>query len=145
MTKLQNALAPNLSDKLIQLISMEPHIYDLDSGGNWFGQIPEETTQCSTKLMPLNYSYLKILKLKVHSLFGHAFLCPCYLMTRFYCLSHSCLFSPFLSQTKSPIFAVGFLGKPPELTKDPKWPTFAKWADCQARKPCYRHKDIYSK
>ena len=48
---------------------------------NWFGQIPEETTQRSTKLMRLNYSRLKIFKLKTYSsslsLFGHAFLCPC--------------------------------------------------------------------
>ena len=29
-TKLQNTFAPNSLDKLIQLISMEPHICDLD-------------------------------------------------------------------------------------------------------------------
>ena len=29
-TKLRNTLAPNSLDKLIQLISMEPHVYDLD-------------------------------------------------------------------------------------------------------------------
>ena len=29
-TKLRNTLAPNSLDKLMQLISMEPHIYDLD-------------------------------------------------------------------------------------------------------------------
>ena len=29
-TKLRNALVPNSLDKLMQLISMEPHIYDLD-------------------------------------------------------------------------------------------------------------------
>ena len=29
-TKLQNNLVPNSLDKLMQLISMEPHIYDLD-------------------------------------------------------------------------------------------------------------------
>ena len=29
-TKLPNTLAPNSLDKLIQLISMKPHIYDLD-------------------------------------------------------------------------------------------------------------------
>ena len=32
LTKLQNTLAPNSLDKLIQLNSMEPHIYDLDIG-----------------------------------------------------------------------------------------------------------------
>ena len=42
---------------------MESHIYDLEAK-NSFGQIPEETTQRSTKLMQLNYSYLTILKLK---------------------------------------------------------------------------------
>ena len=31
LIKLQNALVPN-SDKLMQLISIEPHIYDLDRG-----------------------------------------------------------------------------------------------------------------
>ena len=31
-TKLQNALVPNSLDKPMQLISMEPHIYDLDRG-----------------------------------------------------------------------------------------------------------------
>ena len=29
-TKLLNTLAPNSSDKLMQLASMQPHIYDLD-------------------------------------------------------------------------------------------------------------------
>ena len=66
LTKLWNTLVQNSLDKLMQLISMEPHIYDLDRGK---AQIPEETTQCSTKLIQLNYSYLKILKLKIHSLF----------------------------------------------------------------------------
>ena len=32
LTKLQNTLAPNSLDKLIQLNSMEPHIYNLDIG-----------------------------------------------------------------------------------------------------------------
>ena len=30
--KLQNTLEPNSFDKLMQLISMKPHIYDLDKG-----------------------------------------------------------------------------------------------------------------
>ena len=30
LTKLQNTLARNSLDKLMHLISMEPHIYDLD-------------------------------------------------------------------------------------------------------------------
>ena len=53
----------------MQLTLMKPHIYDLDRG-EWFSQIPEETTQCSTKLMQLNYSYLKIFKF---TLFSHPF------------------------------------------------------------------------
>ena len=41
------------------------------------------------------------MKLKIHSyFFGHAFLCPCYLMTTFYYLSHLCFFSPFQPQRK---------------------------------------------
>ena len=63
-TKLQNTLVPNSLDKLMQLISMEP----LYLRNNWFGQITSETPQRSTKLMQLNYSYLKILKWKLHSL-----------------------------------------------------------------------------
>ena len=35
---------------------------DLDLVNNWLRQIPEEIAQCSTKLMQLNYSHLKILK-----------------------------------------------------------------------------------
>ena len=31
-TKPQNTLAPDSLDKLMQLNSMEPHIYDIDSG-----------------------------------------------------------------------------------------------------------------
>ena len=42
----------------------------------WFAQIPEETAQHSTKLMQLNYSYFKILKLKSHSLFLVTFFVP---------------------------------------------------------------------
>ena len=99
-TKLRNTLVPNSLDKPMLLISMEPHIYDF-----------EESVQCSTKLIQLNYSYLKILDLKINSLFGHAFLC-----THAFSL-------PFFFIAKSPIFAVSFIEKPPELTKDPKWPT----------------------
>ena len=32
LTKLQNTLVPKSLDKLMQLISIEPHIYDLDRG-----------------------------------------------------------------------------------------------------------------
>ena len=44
-TKLRNTLAPNSLDKLTQLISMEPHIYDLDS---------EEITNCDKFLKKLH-------------------------------------------------------------------------------------------
>ena len=47
---------------------------------------------------------------------------------------------PFFFNAKSPIFAIVFFEKPPELTTDPKWPL-----DCQVRKVCYRHKNIYLK
>ena len=94
---------------------------------NWLGQILEETTLCSTKLMQLNYSHLKILKLKIHSLFGHTFFCPCYLVTRFYYLSHSCLFLSLSFSMQNPQFLLLVsLKSPLELTKDLKWPPFAK-------------------
>ena len=35
-------------------------------------------------------------------------------------------FLPFFLNAKSPILAIGFFEKTPELTKDPKWPTFTK-------------------
>ena len=45
-TKLQNTLVPNSLYKLMQLISIELHLYDLDRGEIYkFGQIPEETEQ----------------------------------------------------------------------------------------------------
>ena len=68
--------------------------------------------------MQLNYSYLKILKLKINSLF---------LVTLFCALLAIRVFSlPFFLNAKSPIFAVGFFEKPHELTKDLKRPPFAK-------------------
>ena len=68
--------------------------------------------------MQLNYSYLKILKLKINSLF---------LVTFFCALLDIVFFSlPFFLNAKSQIFAVGFFEKSPELTKDLKWPPFAK-------------------
>ena len=44
-TKLRNTLAPNSLDKLMQLISMEPHIYDLDR---------KEITNCDKFLKKLH-------------------------------------------------------------------------------------------
>ena len=107
---------------------MIPHIYDLESGEiTDLDKFLKKLAQRSSNLMQLNYSYLKILKLKSHSLFGHAFLCPCCLMTRFYYLSYSCFFSHLLShKAKSPVYAVGFFEKHPELTEGQKWPPFAK-------------------
>ena len=71
--------------------------------------------------MQLNYSNLKILKLKIYSsslsLFSHAFLCLCYLMARFCYLNHSCFFSPYHSQHKMPNFCRWFLWK-----KTLNWP-----------------------
>ena len=66
--------------------------------------------------MQLNYSYLKILKLKINSFF---------LVKLFCALLDICFFSPFLN-VKSQVFAVGFVEKPPELTKDQKLPPFAE-------------------
>ena len=84
---------PNSLEKLMQQILMESHLYDLDRDEitdlNKFLKKPQH----STKLMQFNYLHLKILKLKGYSnsvsLFGHAFSCPCYLMTRFCYLNHS--------------------------------------------------------
>ena len=63
-TKLRNKLAPNSLDKLMQLISLEYHTFDLDRDEitdlDKFLKKPH-----STKLMQLSYSHLKILKLKV--------------------------------------------------------------------------------
>ena len=96
--------------------------------------------------MQLNYSYLNILKLKIYSLISVTLYCVHVTWWKHFTTLAIRVFSlPFFLDAKSPIFAVGFFEKPPELTKDPKWPTFANYADCQARKPCYRHKDIYWK
>ena len=96
--QLQNMLAPNSLDKLIQANSVEPHIWFRQGQNNWFGQIPEKTTQHSTKLTQLNYLHLKVLKLKIYSsslFLVTFFLCSCYLMTGFCYLNHSCFFQSF--------------------------------------------------
>ena len=41
-------------------------------------------------------------------------------MTSFYILAIRVLSLPFFLYAKSPNFAFGFFGNPPELTKDPK-------------------------
>ena len=103
-TKPQNNLVPNSFDKLMQLISMEPHI--------WFryGEITD-LDKFLKKLLSVVLSWynltvnIKDFELKNYlSLFGHAFLCP---------LSHSCFFSPFLPQCKIPNFYCRFLWKAP--------------------------------
>ena len=56
LTKLQNTVSPNLLDKLMQLISIEPHIYDLDRS-----EITDldKFARDSNKLMQLNYFKIK--------------------------------------------------------------------------------------
>ena len=56
LTKLQNTVSPNLLDKLMQLISIEPHIYDLDRS-----EITDldKFAQDSNKLMQFNYFKIK--------------------------------------------------------------------------------------
>ena len=44
---------------------------------------------------------------------------------KFYYLIHSYFSSRFFLNAESPIFSDGFFEKPPELTKDPKWRSFA--------------------
>ena len=54
-TKLWNRLAPNSLDKLMELISMEPHIYDLDRDEiTDLDKFLKKTAQRSTKLMQFN-------------------------------------------------------------------------------------------
>ena len=98
-TKLRNTLAPNSLDKLMQLVSIKPHIYDLDKGKI------TDLDKFQKKPYSLVLFIFKDFKIKnLVYLFGHAFLCPCYLMTPFYYLGHPCFFSLFLSQRKIPIF-----------------------------------------
>ena len=75
--------------------------------------------------MQLNYSLLKILKLKIYSsplFLVMFFLCPCYLMARFSYLNYLCFSLLFFLNAHFPIFAVNFLEKSPKLIKDPKGP-----------------------
>ena len=106
---------------------MKPHIYDLDRGEiTDLNKFLKKSHSVVLIWCNLTIHILKILKLKGDFLFGHDFLCPCYLMTRFSYFSHSRPFFPFFLNAKSPIFAVGFFEKPPELTKDTKWPTIVR-------------------
>ena len=90
-TKLRNTLVPNSLDKPMLLISMEPHIYDF-----------EESVQCSTKLIQLNYSYLKILDLKINSLFLVTLFCALMLFLSLSFSSQNPQFLPLVS-LKSPL------------------------------------------
>ena len=111
------------------IISMEPHICDLNKDEmTHLDTFLKKTAQRCNKLMQLNYSCLKILKLKIYSssLLGHLFLCPCYLITRFCYLKHSCIFSPFLSQRKLPNFCFLFLWKVPWTEQRSERASFCK-------------------
>ena len=99
--------------------------------------------------MQLNYSHLKILKLKIYSssLFLVTLFCAHVTWWQNFATSH-CYHSHFFSfflNTKFPTSAVGFFEKPPGLTKDLKGPPLAKQQNYHARKLCYKHKDVYSK
>ena len=115
-------------------------------GNNWFWQIPEKTTQRSTKLMQFNYSHLKILKLEIY--------CSSLSLVMFFCahitwwqgfttLTIQVFSLPFFLNVKSPIFAVSFFEKSPELIIDPKGHLFTKQQNCPASKLCYRQKKYF--
>ena len=131
-TKLRNTLAPNSLDKLMQLISMEPHIYDLDS---------EEITNCDKFLKKLhsvvliwsnlNYSLLKILKSKIYfsslSLFLVTFFCVNATWWQDFATFNIRVFSlPFFPNLNSQIFVVSFSEKSPELIKTTSFCKIAK-------------------
>ena len=77
-TKLRNTLAPNSLDKLMQLVSIKPHTYNLDRG--------KITDLDKSRKKPYSVVLFIFKDFKIKNLiylFGHAFLCPCYL-TLFY-------------------------------------------------------------
>ena len=70
--------------------------------------------------MQLNYSYLKILKSKIHSLFLATPFCAHVTWWQHFTTLAIRVFSlPFFLNAKSPIFAVGFFEEHPERNKDP--------------------------
>ena len=123
LVKLRIILAPNSLDKLIQLNSMEPRIFDLDKG---------EITDLKKFLKKPHSVVLRWCKLIIHkfknslSLFGHVFCANVNWWQDFTTLAIGDFFLPLLLNAKFPIFAVGFFVKPAALTKDPKWAPFAK-------------------
>ena len=124
-TKLQNTLAPNSLDKLMQLISIEAHVYDLDRG-----KITDlgKFTLCSIRLMQFNYSQLfKDSEIKNSLSFWLCFHVTMLLDDKILLPQSFMFFSlPFFLNPKSPTFEVGCFEKPPELTKGPTWPPFTK-------------------
>ena len=77
--------------------------------------------------MQPNYSHLKILKLKIQTLFLVTPFCAQVTWWQHFTTLAIHVFSlSFFLNAKSPIFAFGFFEKPPELTKDLKWSLFAK-------------------
>ena len=123
LTKLWNTLMPNSLDKLMQLISMKPHICDLDRGKitdlDKFLKKP-----CS---VVLNYSYLKILKLKIHSIFLVMLFCAHITWWQHFTTLPICVFFSLSFSTQNPQFlSLISVKNPLELTKDLKWSPFAK-------------------
>ena len=69
-------------------------------------------------MMQLNYSYLKILKLKIQSLFLVMLFCAHVTWWKHFNTLPICVFPlPFFLNAKSLIFAVGFFEKPPNWPK----------------------------
>ena len=78
--------------------------------------------------MQLNYSHLKILKLKIYSSFLSFWPRFCAHFTWWQDFATlTILVSSLFLNAKYPIFTFDFFEKNPELTKDPKWPPFAKY------------------
>ena len=88
--------------------------------GTRSGKIPEKTARRSTKLMQLNYSHLKICKLKIHSsslslslsLFLVTFFCAHVTWWQDFATLNIRGFSlPFFRNENSPIFTISFFEK----------------------------------
>ena len=125
LTKLQNTLTPNSLDKLMQQISMEPHIYDLDRDEiTDLDKFLKKPHSVVLSWCNFNYSHLKILKLKIYCSSLFLVISFCALMNRFWYIHVFSL--PFFLNTKSQIFPVSFFEKCLELIKDLKGHHFAK-------------------
>ena len=123
-TKLWNTLAPNSLDKLMQLILMEPHIYDFDRNKINHLDKPHSVvlTWCNLTIC------IKIFELKIYcnSLFGHAFWAHVTWWQDFATFIIRVFSLPLFLNAKSLIFVVCFVEKPPELIKDLKGSPFTK-------------------